>query len=211
MEAQPPTTTIAVGYARNGAVSVVQDFTNDHVLAAKALRLPIGAQAFSSPYLALEDWLKRWPENGPTVRRSIVLISSGIDYFRGSSDIQNPDVDLAIEKAQKQNTNVWTIYYPSAGHLSRRNYPLFVANDFMSRSGAETGGEFFWLSNTEPVSLKPYFDELQEHLANQYLLTFQSSGGGKKGKLERVRVATSELPGVEFLAPAKAFIPPGAP
>jgi hypothetical protein len=50
--AQPQSTYISVAYARNGSAMLVQDFTNDHELAAKALRLPMGGGAFSSPYLA---------------------------------------------------------------------------------------------------------------------------------------------------------------
>src|SRR6267378_3013668 len=41
--AQPPTTYIAVAYARNGTAMVAQDFTTDHALAAKAIRLPLGS------------------------------------------------------------------------------------------------------------------------------------------------------------------------
>ncbi len=40
---QPDTTYISVAYTRNGAAMFVQDFTNDHELAAKALRLPLGS------------------------------------------------------------------------------------------------------------------------------------------------------------------------
>src|SRR5437660_10631406 len=59
--AQPQTTSIAVGYASNATVRVAQDFTTDHELAAKALRIPIGRSAESSPYLSVIDWTKRSP------------------------------------------------------------------------------------------------------------------------------------------------------
>jgi len=49
-------------------------------------------------------------------------------------------------------------------------------------------------------------DEIGVHLSNQYLLTFNGSGG-KKGRLERIRVVT-EIPKVEFLAPSQAYLPP---
>ncbi len=42
MMAQPATTYIAVAYARNGTAMVAQDFTTDHALAAKAIRMPLG-------------------------------------------------------------------------------------------------------------------------------------------------------------------------
>src|SRR6202047_4018149 len=83
MMAQPPTTYIGVFYGRNGEATVAQDFTKDHAVAAKALRIPFGGfGAFSSPYLELEDLFRRF--TGAGERRSVLLISSGIDYFRGN-------------------------------------------------------------------------------------------------------------------------------
>jgi len=203
--AQPDNTYISVSYARNGTAMVAQDFTNDHELAAKALRLPLGSGgAFTSPYLALLDLMKRWPTSAD--RHSILLFSSGIDYFRGDFWTKPPDLDSTISRAQKENINVWTIYAPDAGHRARG---LFIANraqSYLTELSDETGAESFYLGIAEPVTLKPYFDELSTHLSNQYLLTFKASGGAK-GRFERVRVAT-ELPHVEFLAPSQAFLPP---
>jgi VWFA-related protein len=206
INAQPQNTYVAVAYARNGTAMVAQDFTNDRALAAKALRIPLGGQgAFSSPYLALQDWLKRWPSSAGD-RRSIVMISSGVDYFRGGFDPINPDLDATIERAQKENINVWTIYYPDEGHAGRRYFRVFNAQSNLSRLSEETGAESYYLGFDRPVSLKPYFDEIQSHLNNQYLLTFEGSGGGKKGKFERVRVVT-EIPKVEFMTPSEVFLP----
>jgi VWFA-related protein len=203
---QPQNTYIAVAYARNGAAMVAQDFTQDHALAAKALRIPLGGQgAFSSPYLALQDWLKRWPSAAGD-RRSIIMISSGVDYFRGGFDPIDPDLDSTIERAQKENINVWTIYYPDEGHAGGRYFRVFNAQSNLSRLSEETGAESYYLELGRPVSLKPYFDEIQSHLNNQYLLTFEGSGGGKKGKFERVRV-TTEIPKVEFITPSEVYLP----
>jgi hypothetical protein len=205
MMAQPDTTYIAVAYGRNGTAMVAQDFTKDHALAAKALRLPLGsAEAFTSPYLALQDWIKRWPDSNE--RKSILLFSSGIDYFRGAFDPVDPDVDTTIEDAQKKNINIWSIYAPDAGHRLRWSYALFLAQGFLSRVAEETGAESFYLSFAPAVTFKPYFDEMQEHLNNQYLLTFVGNGSAK-GRLERVRVST-ELAGVELLAAPEAYLPP---
>jgi len=207
--AQPQNAYVAVAYSRNGAAVVAQDFTQDHALAAKALRIPLGnAGAFSSPYLAVQDWLKRWPSSAGDHRSSILLISSGIDYFRGGFDPLDPDLDSTIERAQKENVNIWTIYYPGAGHVSRGFFRVFNAQANLSRLSEETGAESYYLSDGRPVTLKPYFDEIQQHLNNQYLLSFASGGGGgKKGKFERVRV-TTELPNAEFLTPSEVFLPP---
>jgi len=205
---QPPNTLVAVAYARNGTAMVAQDFTQDHALAAKALRIPQGSLgAFASPFLSLQDWLKRWPSSAGDHRSSILLISSGIDYFRGGFDPVDPDLDTTIEHAQKENANIWTIYYPAEGHLGRGFFRAFNAQSNLSRLSEETGAESFYLSFDRPVTLKPYFDELNQHLNNQYLLTFVAAGGGKKGKFERVRVVT-EVPHVQFLTPSEVFLPP---
>jgi hypothetical protein len=203
--AQPATTYISVAYARNGTAMLAQEFTNDHDLAAKALRIPLGTGgAFSSPYLALLDLMKRWPSSGD--RRSILLISSGIDYFRGDFSFISPDLSPAIERAQKQNINIWSIYAPDDGHTSGRFFRVSRAQSNLSQLSDETGAEAYYLGTGAPVTLKPYFDEIGTHLSNQYLLTFNASGG-KKGRFERVRVVT-ELRNVEFLAPSQAFLPP---
>jgi len=200
---QPDTTYIAVAYA--GTAMLAQDFTNDHELAAKALRLPLGGGgAFSSPYLALLDLMKRLPPSAD--RRSILLISSGIDYFRGDFGTRSPDLDSTISRAQKQNSNVWTIYAPDAGHRARGFFLTFRAQSSLSQLSDETGAESYYLGTGAPVTLKPYFDELSMHLSNQYLLTFKGSGGAK-GRFERVRVVATELPSVEFLAAPQAFLP----
>ena len=203
---QPDTTYISVAYARNGTAMLAQDFTNNHELAAKALRLPIGGgSAFSSPYLALLDLMKRLPSSAD--RRSILLISSGIDYFRGDFGTRSPDLDSTISRAQKQNINIWTIYAPDAGHRARGFFLTFRAQANLSQLSDETGAESFYLGTAAPVTLKPYFDELSTHLSNQYLLTFKASGGGAKGRFERLRVVATELPSVEFLAAPQAFLP----
>jgi hypothetical protein len=208
IESQPPSTYVAVAYARNGSAQILQDFTTNHELAARAVRLPLGGfgQAFTSPYLTLQDWTKRWPNSGP--RRSIVMITSGIDYFRGGFDPIDPDLDTTIELAQKQNINMWTIYYPSAGHAGERFFRVFNAEANLARLSEESGAENFYLSEQAPVTLKPYFDEIAQHLANQYLLTFiPAKNPGKKGRFDRVRVVT-EIPNVEFLTPSEVFLPP---
>jgi VWFA-related protein len=204
--AQPPSTYIAVAYARNGTAMVAQDFTQDHALAAKALRLPLGGGgAFASPYLALQDWMKRWPESRE--RKSILLFSSGINYFRGGSAIADPDLDSTIERAQKENINIWTIYTRDAWS-GRGSFRTFNTQSNLARLSGETGAKAYYLGFGEPINLKPYFDEIQMYLNNQYLLTFDSGNGrGKrKGRFDRFHV-TTELPNTKFLTPSAVFLP----
>jgi hypothetical protein len=202
--AQPQTTYVAVAYARNGVAMVAQDFTTDHALAAKALRIPLGTiSAGTSPYLAVQDWIKRWPASGQ--RSSIILFSSGIDYFRGGPATMDPDLDTTIARAQKNNVNVWTIYAPDSGRVGRGSFRAFNWQSNLDRLSQQTGAESYSLGLGVPVNLKPYFDRIQMNLNNQYLLAFVGDGG-HKGRYETVKV-TSEIPKVGFLTPSEVFLP----
>jgi hypothetical protein len=205
---QPASTAILVGYITNNGTRVVQDFTPDHALAAKALRLPIGIGSLgSSPYLGAIDLLKRWPKTGP--RRSVILITSGIDFFRGPGfGPFYPDLDPLISRAERQNTNIWTIYYPSASHRGHSFRLGNNAQNNLDKLSQDSGAESYFLGTQSPVSIKPYLEEIGMHLSNQYLLTFAGNGGAK-GKYQSVKVKT-ERKEVEFLTPAAVFIPPTA-
>ena len=200
---QPPSAYIAVFYARNGVAMLAQDFTNDHKLATKALRIPVGGGAFSSPYLALQDLMKRFP-GAPTDRRSILLVSSGIDYLRGNFP-SSTDLDSTTERAQKQNINVWAIYSPDGGRRSRGFFLANRAQSDLTRLSDATGGRAYYLGTNAPVTFGPYLQEISAHLRNQYLLSFRGSGGAK-GRFEREKIAT-ELPRLGFLAPSQVFLP----
>jgi hypothetical protein len=206
--AQPPSTSVMVGYLTNNGTRVMQDFTPDHALAAKALRLPIGLGSIgSSPYLGTIDLLKRWPNTGP--RRSVILITSGIDFFRGPGfGPFYPDLDPLISRAERQNTNIWTIYYPSASHRGHSFRLGNNAQNNLDKLSQDTGAESYFLGTQMPVSIKPYLDEISVHISNQYLLTFAGNGGAK-GKFQSMKVKT-DLKEVEFLTPAAVFIPPTA-
>jgi hypothetical protein len=202
--AQPANTAVAVAYASNRTVMIAQDFTTEHAAAARALRIPRGTVGGSSPYLSLINWLRRWPTN--TERASILLISSGIDFFRGGGWPFYPDLDAVISNAQRANVNLWNIYAPSAGHRSRSFFLVNTAQNNLSKMTYEAGGEAYFLGTGAPVSIKPYLEEIQMHLGNQYLLTFAGDGGAR-GSLVRVQL-TTELPEVEFSHANNAFISP---
>ena len=88
IQAQAPSTVIAIGYMANAGVNVVQNFTADHDLAAKAVRLPRGSiSTMDSPYLSLISIVKGWPQQN--VRREVLMVSDGIDRLRG----EKPQLD----------------------------------------------------------------------------------------------------------------------
>ena len=117
-------------------------------------------------------------------------------------------MDTAVEHAQKENVNLWSIYSPGFGHRSHSFALANLGQNNLSKMTDETGGETYFLGVTAPVSFRPYLEELQTHLNNQYLLTF-SGDGGTKGKLVRVQLR-SELPELELSHANNAFISPSS-
>jgi len=200
---QPPSTAIGVGYMRDGTVDILQNLTDDHALAAKALRLPLGtAGALASPYLSIGDLIKRWPES--PVRREILMVSDGIDRFGGVGPT-NPYVDTAIEQAQRAGVIIYAIYATGIGHFGHTYWRFFWGQNYLSKVTTETGGEAYFLGYDTPVSFSPYLDDLTRRLTHQYLLTFLAKPRKKPG-LQPVKIRT-EVPNAELVAADMVYVP----
>jgi hypothetical protein len=214
INAQPASTLIGVAYMSNATIQITQNFTADHALAAKAVRLPRGnLSAMDSPYLSLISLVKGWPEQ--KVRREVLMITDGVDRLRGerssSSQIPpipprtpagavptrgvntmpiiSPDADTASRNSQRYGVIVHSIYAPGAGRLGRNAWEAQLGQSGVAKIADETGGEYFALGTQNAVSFKPYLDRLQKIFDNQYYLVFQAVPGKKDG-LQRVNVST---------------------
>jgi hypothetical protein len=202
MEAQPASTQIGVGYLNHGTVETAQALTADHARAAKALRLPLGTPGISaSPYLALTDLIRhKWPASAAA--REVLMISSGIDPDFGAGP-NNPYLEECRDAAQRAGVVVYAIHFPGAGHVGHSYWHEWWGQIYLAQLTDETGGEFYWLGFTAPVSLQPYFDQLSERFSEQYILNFQAQG---KPGFERLRLST-ELPHVSLDGPDRVYVP----
>jgi hypothetical protein len=199
----PPTTAVGIAYMRNSSAQVLQNPTTDHAAAAKAVRLTLGnVGAGSSPYLALADLVKRWPDTG--VRREAVMISDGIDRFYGGG-LSNPYVDSAIEEAQKAGILVDAIYARGIGHFGHNMFRVNFGQMYLSQVAAETGGESYINGFDTPVSFTPFLDDLRARFDNQFKLGFLAKPGKKPG-LESVKLKT-EVPDIELVHASRVWVP----
>ena len=197
---QPPSTLIGVGYMRNATVQIVQDLTEDHALAANALRLPFGtAGIYGSPYLSVVDLMKRWPASAN--RHEVLMLTDGVD--RGLHQPRshrgywlNPDAESAATLAQKTNTNIHSIYTPGIGLRYRTFWAATNGQTNLTMLSDRTGGMSFYLGLHSVVSFRPYLSELQRAINNQYLLSF-SVKPGKKSGWQQVSLST-EVAGVDL-------------
>jgi hypothetical protein len=202
MDAQPPTTSIAVGYIRNGTVQPVQNFTKDRSEAGKALRIPLGSGAGgSSPYLSITDEIKRWPES--PARHEILLISDGIDPLQpGTTDSY---LDEAVSHAQRTGTQVSAIYASRSGHFGHSLWRINQGQSNLSRLADETGGEAYFQGLETPIAFSPFLDQFADRLTHQYKLTFLANTD-KKPTYQHIRLET-EVPNAELVTADKVYVP----
>jgi hypothetical protein len=234
INAQPASTVIAVGYMANAAVNIAQNFTADHELAVKALRLPRGSlSTMDSPYLSLISLVKGWPQQN--VRREVLMVTDGIDRLRGeqpwgsrsssganaspgrssrlgpdygpvyhSMPTMSPDVTSASEISQRYNVLVYSLYALGVGRAGRSSWDLQIGLSGLTKLANETGGDCFSLGTSNLVSFKPYLDRLQKMFDNQYYVVFEATPKGKGG-LQRVNV-TTEVSNSEIAAPDNVWV-----
>jgi hypothetical protein len=221
ISAQPSSTLIAVGYMSNAGVNMAQNFTADHELAVKAVRLPRGSfSTMDSPYLSLISLVKGWPQQ--KVRREVVMVSDGIDRLRGeqpqpsrlgpnfgpvyhSMPTISTDATSASEISQRYNVIVFPIYALGVGRAGRSSWDLQIGLSGLSKIAEETGGECFSLGTSQLVSFQPSLERLQKMLSNQYYVVFQASPKKNAG-LQRVNLQT-ELSNSELLAADNVWVP----
>jgi hypothetical protein len=221
IKAQPPSTVIGIGYMSNAGVNLVQNFTADHELAVKAVRLPRGVlSTMDSPYLSLISLVKGWPQQ--KVRREILMLSDGIDRLRGekpapsrlgpdygpvyhSMPTISVDANSASELSQRYNVVVHSLYTAGVGRAGRSSWDLQLGLGGLSKIADETGGECYSLGTSNLVSFKPYLERFQRTLDNQYYLVFLATPKKKAG-LQRVSIQ-AEASNSEIAAPDNVWVP----
>jgi hypothetical protein len=202
MNAQPGTTSIGVGYMRNGTVQIVQNLTQDHSLAGKALRLPMGAGiGITSPYLAVSDLTKRWPESAN--RHEILMISDGVDILQTGP--YPPDLEGTIDRTQRAGVQVYAVYASGVGHSAHSLYRINWGQSNLAQLAEQTGGEAYFQGFQTPISYAPYLEKLADRLNHQYRLTFLPKPE-KNATYQRVRLET-EVPNAELVAAGRVYVP----
>jgi hypothetical protein len=200
---QPSDTEVGIFYAQFGTVNAAAKFSSDHDAVAKKLRLPLGRRAGASPsiYLSLSDLAKKWPGNAP--RREVLLLTSGLD--RLEPGVQDPYFDQAVSDVQRSGVHVDSIY---VGPL-RLGLSFFgmIAQGNLGQITTDSGGDGFFQGVSTPVSFKPFLNQLNTILRNQYLVTFQAPASSKKkGDLRSISIRTEQSK-VRLLYPRRVLVP----
>ena len=202
----PPNVTVGVAYMQNGAAVFSSPMTADHAAAAKLLHLPGGSPGSSaSPYFCLSDLAKRWPAPRSEARREVLMITDGVDPYNLRYDPEDPYLHAAVSDTQRAGMVVYSIYYRDQGRLSGSYYETNAGQNYLTQVADETGGRLFYEGSSNPVSFKPFFDDLTRRIGNQYELSF-SPKQGKKDSFVSLKVK-SAVSGIKIDAPQHVAVP----
>lgn len=204
----PPNVKIALAYMENGSARMAGPLTADHAQAARELHLPMGVPGYSaSPYFCLSSLAKNWPSQDPNVRREVIMITDGVDYYHLHYDPDDPYVQAAMDDAARAGLVVYSIYWKSTGPADRSWYENNAGQNLLLEVTQSTGGNSYWIGFGNPVALSPYFDDFSRRLNNQYELAFAAPLKGGKAELEQMKVKTDDS-GVKVDAPQRVLVAP---
>jgi hypothetical protein len=166
IEALPPGTRVAVGYARPGAVQVRQAFTDDRARAVAALRPPSGFahMAPGSPYLSVREFLREFPVDRES-RTLLVFVSDGVDANYGDLAAPfsaNPYLSGAANEARELGIEIDTIFAPS-----ERTVGLLtgIGQGALNYLSTRTGGVAYYTGSTY-FSAQPFLDRILGRLTS---------------------------------------------
>ncbi|HUH62275.1 MAG TPA: hypothetical protein VLZ50_04725 [Terracidiphilus sp.] len=207
VQSLPPNVKAAIAYMSNGQAMFSGTFTTDHGQVLKGLRLPEGLPGVdASPYFCLSDLAKHWPSQDRTVRREVVAITDGVDYYYRRYDPDDPYVQAAITDTVRSGIVVYSIYWKNTGRFDNTLYGNNTGQNLMDEVTQATGGTNFWQGIGNPVSFQPYLEELTRRLNNQYEVSFTAPLSGRP-QVENFEFKL-QAPGASVDAPKEVIVVP---
>jgi hypothetical protein len=178
IEGLPKSTEVAIAYMSNGRAVMAQKMTPDHKLAADSMRLTNGIPGISgSPYFCLSDLAKNWPSQ-EKARRVVFMVTNGEDPYYRSHDMQDPYLAAAIKDSQKAKLLVYSIYFRNTFGGGSTSFSTLMGQSYLQRLANDTGGQFYSMAMSSPVSFAPFLKQFKQALERQYLLTFAVANTG---------------------------------
>lgn len=202
----PPNVKATIAYMQNGRAALTGPLTSDRAQTLKGLHIPTGGVpgVSASPYFCLSDLASQWPSEDRAARREVVMITDGVDYYDLRYDPEDPYLQTAINKSVQAHLIVYSIYWRNIGRLDRSGYETDAGQNLLAQLTAATGGNSYWQGFGNPVSLRPYFQDIEKRLANQYEVSFMAPSA------DNSRVVGFKLkvnqPGVKFDAPEQVVV-----
>jgi hypothetical protein len=171
----PPDAKATLGYMEYGTVKLASPLTTDRDSVLKKLQIPAGLPGQNaSAYICLSDLAKHWPSNDSGARRVVVMITDGVDYYDMHFDPQDPYMQASITDSVRAGLVVYSMYWENTGRFDRSFYANYSGQNLLQEVTQATGGQSYWQGLGNPVSLQPYFKDLDRRLQNQYEVAFNA-------------------------------------
>ena len=177
VEGLPRGTRVMVAYLRGGSLDIRQKFTEDLTAASQSFRVISSDPSAGprSPYDGVLDTLKRF-DALPTGRRSILLISDGLDLTNGvlaSSPAQNSMLRSAVQNAQRRGVAVYSIF-GNTTTTPVNSLPSLNGQSSLQALSDETGGRAFIQGTRTPINFEPILKQMNLLIGRQFLLSYLS-------------------------------------
>jgi hypothetical protein len=181
VQSLPANTAVTIAYMQNGRAVLTGPLSTDRAEALRGLHITGGgiAGVSASPYFCLSDLAKNWPSRDHQARREVVMITDGVDYYDMRYDPEDPYVQSAIDDAVRSQLIVYSIYWRNVGRVDRSFYATNAGQNLLSELTQATGGNSYWEGMGNPVSIQPYFEDIQQRLNHQYEVSFMAPSNGK--------------------------------
>lgn len=132
------------------------------------------------------------------------MITDGVDYYEMRYDPEDPYVQTAIRDSARAGIVVYSIYWRNQGRADRSMYENNAGQSLLLEVTQSTGGNSYWEGMGNPVTFRPYFDDLNQRLQNQYEISFDSHLGGKP-EVENMKLKVTGV-AAKVDAPQQVFV-----
>jgi len=202
----PPSAKVSIAWMANGAAQLATPLTTDHQAALKGIHLPAGFPgASASPYFCLSNLARHWPSQDRSARRVVVMITDGIDYYNPRYDPNDPYMQASITDSVRAGLVVYSIYWQNRGGFDRTQYGTDAGQNLLAQVTQATGGYSYWQGYGNPVSMQPYFKDLDRRLENQYEVAFTTPLNGKSGNVVNMKLKAKNVNG-KVDAPQQVYV-----
>ncbi len=204
----PPNVSATIAYMQNGSADLTGPLTTDRTETLRGLRIPTGGVpgVSASPYFCLSSLAQHWPSTNRQARREVVMVTDGVDYYDGALhyDPEDPYLQAAISDAVKAQLVVYSIYWRNTGRLDQTLAATNAGENLLAQLTHATGGSDYWIGYGDPVSLQPYFEDIEHRLSNQYELGFMTPSNGKT-QVDTFRLKVN-APGAKVDTPEQVLV-----
>jgi hypothetical protein len=186
---------------QNGHAALAGPLSVDHKQVVSQLHLPVGPNA--NPYFCLSDLARNWPSQDRNARREVLLLSDGVDPENRRFDPDDLYVQSAINDSVRAGLVVYTLYWVNITGRDESSITQNGGQGLLNELSEATGGYNYSSGTGNPVSFKPFFDDLQRRFASQYALEF-TTRLDRKPAVESLKLKVEGL-GLQVTAPQQVY------